>query len=89
MPESHPYDLPPAEYDAFERACKRHGFVPADFEITASRAADGVGGALLRITVVRVVGSDAETYRATDGVAWTVAFERDLEADVFGFPLAD
>ena len=50
MPESHPYDLPPAEYDAFERACKRHGLHVSERRV---READEGRAVDVRISEVR------------------------------------
>lgn len=75
------HDMSLAVREAFADACARHGFVWEDFEVNADDTA---------VSVERVAGGELRRY-AVDGVGtpWTIAFERDLEGDVFGPPLAD
>ncbi|WP_042885005.1 hypothetical protein [Cupriavidus necator] len=86
------HELPAGEQAAFEAACARHGFVREDFEVTVDEGIiprGGPGQTSRKVTVARVSGSAMQSYLAGGGISWTAAFERDLEQDVFGFPLAD
>ncbi len=88
------HELPADERAEFEAACTRHGFVREDFDVSAEEGLPLDGGPHShhihrKITVARVTRSEIQIYPAGPGTSWTVAFERDLEQDVFGFPLAD
>jgi hypothetical protein len=86
------HELPENERNDFESACARHGFVGEDFDVSAEEGLSPSSGSShipRKVTVVRVIGGDAQAYLAATDNAWTVAFERDLERGDFGYPLAD
>lgn len=86
------HELPADEREGFESVCALHGFVREDFDVAAEEGIPSSGGPnriLREVIVARVAGGEARRYPGGAGVAWTVAFEQDLERDVFGFPLAD
>jgi len=86
------YELPADEREAFEAACARHGFVSEDFEIYIDEgepAGDESRREQPAVSVGRVVGAGFEQYPVSAAATWVTAFEKDLERDAFGFPLAD
>lgn len=89
-------DFPEDEQAAFASACRRHAFVPEEFEVSARRTGSATGvhadhaEVLAReISVARVVGAGSRIYVGRSGSSWIRAFEQDLERDEFGFPLGD
>ncbi len=81
------HDLSREEQDEVAIACRKHGFVPDDFEFVIE--VERSGERRKSIAVERLVGGQFQRYQAANGVAWMVPFEADLAADWFGFPLAD
>ncbi|KJK14736.1 hypothetical protein UB46_38300 [Burkholderiaceae bacterium 16] len=72
--------FPATEREAFANACRRHGFIAADFYVLDHGAENGIR----RISILRPETGVSLEYASGKGKCWSVAFEQDLEADVFG-----
>ncbi|MFJ1260352.1 hypothetical protein [Cupriavidus sp. CuC1] len=74
--------FPAAERDAFANACRRHGFIAADFCV-CDCADDGTLG--IRLVSVRRTKVDASMLYAADvRESWPAGFELDLMTGTFG-----
>ncbi|MDF3835703.1 hypothetical protein P3W85_22530 [Cupriavidus basilensis] len=72
--------FPSSEREAFAAACRRHGFIAADFHVLDLRAERGIG----MISILQPETGVSLQYASGKGKRWPMAFEHDLEADVFG-----
>lgn len=72
--------FPSSEREAFAAACRRHGFIAADFHVLDHRAENGIR----MISILRPETGVSLQYAGGKGKCWSVAFEHDLETDVFG-----
>lgn len=78
----HQDTFPSLERDAFSNACRRHGFIAADFSITEGADEDPSGVRL--VSVLRPETGVSMVYAAGRGNFWPTEFEHDLMTHAFG-----
>lgn len=69
--------FPAAEREAFANACRRYGFIAADFQVLDRRDESGIR----MVSILRPETGVSLLYAGGRGNCWAVAFEQDLEAD--------
>ncbi|MGO4155424.1 hypothetical protein [Cupriavidus sp. YAF13] len=71
--------FPAAEREAFTNACRRHGFIAADFSVC-----DMAGEQDRLVSVLRPETGVMMQYAAGSRDSWSTKFEHDLAIRVFG-----
>jgi hypothetical protein len=72
--------FPVAEREAFANACRRHGFIAADFSVCDTTKT------LVRLVSVTRPETGALMEYAAGPQSWPAEFEQDLLAEIFGSP---
>ncbi|MCY0853272.1 hypothetical protein [Cupriavidus sp. D39] len=71
--------FPTAEREAFAHACRRHGFIAADFSVC-----DSTETQVRLVSVLRPETGALMQYAAGPREFWPAEFEQDLISEIFG-----